>query len=225
MLLKYAALTALTLTLSACASKRLKTDTEMLASSAPNIALEITSEIVREYSDKYNKVLQLNFASQDGHWIRIEKAYLEFDEKSDASPHNIIIGRDLSDWLNAKAEERKIQKQNEDVGGLGLLTLGAAAIALGSSNKSAVTAAGAVAAGGGAGMLLRKEYREAKDAAHQPNWVPDTHLYAPFNIPSMSFVKRWVLINSPSGDFGRYAVLKIRTVEGENLDFKVSLRK
>ena len=215
---------ALSLTLSACASKRLQTPADLVSTTYP-VALEISAEVVPEYTDAYNVVLQINFESKDGQWVRIDKADLDLNN-DDGVVQNIIIGKDLSCWLQAKAEEKKIRSQNEDMGSLGFASAGAALLALGIVGKDAnATAAGAVTTAGVSGYLLRKEYRDAKNAAQQPAWVPETHLYAPFTVPSMSLVKRWVLINTPSGRVNKFAVLNLKTVEGENLVYKIRVGK
>jgi hypothetical protein len=41
----------------------------------------------------------------------------------------------------------------------------------------------------------------------------------------MSLVKRWVLINTPSGRVNKTAVLKIKTVEGETFVYNIQLAK
>lgn len=213
---------ASTLLLSACASRQLGRPAEMLSSSV-RVDLEVSSEVIQEFSDKYNVLVQVNLESKDGQWIRVDSAELDLSNP-DEVVQNIIIGKDLSAWLQAKTEEKKIRDQNEDMASLGILSAGALLIGIGSKqNNKATTATGAIAATGASGYLLTAQARRTKDAAQQAQWVPDTHLYSPFTVPSMSLVKRWVLINAPSGRVNRSAVLKLKTVEGELLTYNLKL--
>jgi hypothetical protein len=217
-------LLAATLLLSACASKKLSRSAELVSTSS-NAALEVSAEVVNEYTDAYNVVMQINFESKDGQWIRVDKAELDLTN-NEGIAQNIIIGKDLNAWLQAKADEKKIREVNEDIASLGLVSAGAVLLGIGAGKGDAsFTTAGAVATAGGGSVLLKKEYRRAMEQAQQAQWVPDTHLYSPFTIPSMSLVKRWVLINTPSGRVNRNAVLKIKTVEGDTFVYNIVLAR
>lgn len=213
-------LLASTLMLSACASRQLGRPAE-LVSTTTQVDLQVSSEVIPEFSDKYNVLVQVNIESKDGQWVRVDRAELDL-ANTDSVAQNIIIGKDLSAWLQSKAEEKKIRDQNEDMASLGVLSAGVALLGLGSgNNNSALVTTGAAATAGASGYVLTTQARRAKDAAQQAQWVPDTHLYSPFTVPSMSLVKRWVLINAPSGVINRTAVLKLTTVEGETLTYKL----
>lgn len=215
-------LLAMTLLLTSCATKKLGQSADLVSSSIP-VDLEVSSEIIHEYTDKYNVVMQINLESKDGQWIRVDSAELDLTN-SDGIVQNIIIGKDLNAWLQAKAEEKKIREQNQDITSLGILSAGIVLATLGSNNGNSNTlTAGSLAMGGASSYLVSKEVRRTKDIAQQAQWIPETHLYVPFTIPSMSLVKRWILINTPSGRVNRKAVLRLKTVEGETLTYKIYL--
>lgn len=217
-------LIATTFMLTACASKQLSRPAELVSSSLA-VDLEVSSEVIPEFTDQYNVLMQINLESKDGQWVRIDSAELDFAD-AEGLVQNIIIGKDLSAWLQAKAEEKKIRDQNKDMASLGILSAGAVLLGIGAAkNDHGTLATGAVATSGASAYLLTKQARRSKEAAQQAEWVPDTHLYSPFTIPSMSLVKRWILINTPSGRVNRTAVLKLKTVEGDTLVYNIYLAK
>ncbi|KYG61623.1 hypothetical protein AZI86_18135 [Bdellovibrio bacteriovorus] len=215
-------LLASTLLLTACASRKLSQPADLVSAST-QVNLEISSEIIHEYTDPYNVVMQINLESKDGQWIRVDSAELDLTN-TDGIVQNIIIGKDLNAWLQAKAEEKMIREQNADITSLGLISAGMVLATLGATqNNNGTLAAGGLAVGGASSYLMSNEIRRNKAAAQHAKWIPETHLYVPFTIPSMSLVKRWILINSPSGRVNRKAILRLKTVEGETLTYNIYL--
>ncbi|WP_347356549.1 hypothetical protein [Bdellovibrio sp.] len=218
------------LLLSACASKDLTIKGEQIpaldpADRANPYKMDVSAEIINEYSDDYNLLLQINFRSRDGKWVRVDNA--EFDlSNSDNEPFNIIVGKDLVTWAEAKAEERRMDRHNTGVAvGLTAATGGALIVAGVLSNSDALTAAGTAAYTGAVAYSAIDGIKGAKAHAQGVAQVPETHLYSPFAIPSMSLAKRWVLINVPSGRISKVANLRLKTIEGQNLEYKLTLAK
>lgn len=215
-------LLAFCLMVSACASKELPVSGR-LVSKTSSANMTATAQVINEYSDDYNILLQINFQSHDGRWVRVEKAELDLSS-SDGAPFNIIVGKDLVTWAEAKAEEKRMKTHNQSVTTMGVaLAGGALAIAGILSDSKELTAAGAATYAGAAGYSTYAGYKEMQGNAQGVKQVPETHLYSPFSVPSMALVKRWVLVNAPTGRIGRIAKLKLTTVEGETFTYHLNL--
>jgi hypothetical protein len=208
------------LTLTACASQELKHNAVPGRDSSNN-GLTVTSEVNDQISDEYNVFIQVNLQNKSGKWIRIDSAELNLANDLN-SPYNIIVGRDLTTWIDAKIEEKKIQDQNDSVGILAAIVAGTTMAAVGGKNSSLGTI-GAVTAVGGLSYATAKDISRSKDNAQSAIQVPETHLYAPFTVPSMSFVKRWILVNAPGGRIAKNGTLKLKTVEGETFTYTLPL--
>ncbi|UXR65095.1 hypothetical protein EZJ49_02390 [Bdellovibrio bacteriovorus] len=218
------------LLLASCASKDLAIKGEPLPATDPAdqsnpYKMDVSAEVIQEYSDDYNLLLQINFRSRDGKWVRVDNA--DFDlTNSDNEPFNIIVGKDLVSWAEAKSEEHRMNHYNKSMGvGLTALTGGALVVAGILSDSDALTALGAAAYGGAAVYSLASDIQQRKAVVQGVPKVPETHLYSPFTVPSMSLTKRWVLINVPSGRISKVANLKLKTVEGQNLQYKLTLAR
>lgn len=213
------------LALTACASQKLANPAKALGGTPQESTLEVTSEIDMTYSDPNNILLQVNFQNKSGNWVRIDSA--EFDmTNAENLPYNIIVGKDLETWFLAKYEEQKIKAHNENAGVLGAILAGAAIGVVGASNNNkAVTAAGVGTILGAAAYKDVKTIQRSIRGAQGIVQVPDTHLYAPFTVPSNSFVKRWILLNVPTGRFMPEAKLNLKTVEGETYTYAVKVLK
>ncbi|HEX7676472.1 MAG TPA: hypothetical protein VF412_20010 [Bdellovibrio sp.] len=211
----------LCLGLSACASKELRIHGQEESSTAL-FNMEVSAEINEDYSDPYNILLQINFESNDGKWIRIDEAEVFTDNKEDA--FNVIVGKDLVSWAEAKDEEKKIRDHNTEMTDNVITGVGGAAVVLGilTGDKN-IAAAGLSGVAAGAGMSAYHKISEKKKNAQGVKMVPEGHLYAPFTVPSMSLTKRWVLINCPSGRVSKVIKLRLKTVEGESVTYKINL--
>jgi hypothetical protein len=214
----------LMLVLTSCASKDLALKADLVESTNP-VNMDVTAEVIEDYSDAYNLLLQINFRSHDGRWIRVDS--VEFDaSSSENDPFNVIVGKDLVTWAQAKAEERRMEIHNDDMATLGLTATGGALAVMGIlSNSKELTAIGTAVTVGGLGHGAYKELSGDQKNAQGVAMVPESHLYSPFAVPSMSLAKRWVLINSPNGKINRIAKLKLKTVEGDVLKYNLALTR
>ncbi|WP_374078803.1 hypothetical protein [Bdellovibrio bacteriovorus] len=221
-MIKYSLVLALLLT--SCASKDLAMRGE-LTSSTSTAKLDVSAELVDEYSDDYNIFLQVNFQSRDGKWIRVDKTELDLSN-SDNQPYNIVVGKDLVAWAEAKAEEKKMREHNKSMGSMGVAAAGGALAVIGIlTDSKELAAAGGLTLIGATGYDTYNNIKNTKNSVQGAKHVPETHLYAPFTIPSMSLSKRWILINAPTGRIGRTAKLKLTTVEGEVLNYNIYLAR
>jgi hypothetical protein len=212
------------LMMSACASKELALKGELTASTS-TAKMDVTAEVLDDYSDDYNVLLQINMHSRDGKWVRVDQSEIDFIS-ADPQPFNIIVGKDLVTWAEAKAEEKRMSDYNSTMKTMGVAAAGGALAVVGVLSKSKSLEAVGTATYVGAGVYgLSKDISNIRDNVQGVKLVPEGHLYAPFAVPSMSFVKRWVLINAPTGRIGRVVKLTLKTVEGEVMTYNIRLIK
>lgn len=210
--------------LSACASRQLPLKGEMTASTTP-LKMQVSSEIIPDYSDEYNILMQINFESDDGRWVRIDTADLDL-ENTDGAPYNVIIGKDLVTWAEAKAEEKKMKDHNASMKSLGFFAASGAMIVAGALSQSdELVAAGYLTYVGTAAYETSKGYTQRRAMAQGVKWVPDSHLMSPFTVPSKTLIKRWVLINAPTGRIAKNIRLNLKTIEGERYTYNIPLVK
>lgn len=206
-----------------CASKDLALKANLVDSTNP-VNMDVSAEVIEDYSDEYNLLLQINFHSHDGRWVRVDSAEFEADGEKD--PVNVIVGADLVTWAKAKAEEHQMDVYNSNMKTLGVMATGGALAVIGVLSKSQeVAALGAATYSGAVAYGAAKNMTETRDRVQGVKMLPESHLYAPFAVPSMSLAKRWILINSPSGKINRVAKLKLKTVEGDVLNYNLALAK
>lgn len=207
--------------LSACATSDLPMKAN-LRNSTGSKDIEVSAEKVSDYSDSYNVLLQINLKNRGGNWVRIDSA--ELDLSASSEPYNIVVGNDLVVWAEAKAEEKRMERYNEGVGVAGtMLAGGALALAGILSRDTTLTALGGATYAGAATWATVNSISHAQKSAQGVQRVPETHLYAPFSVPSMTLIKRWILINAPSGRISKIAKIKLKTVEGDLIEYDLDL--
>lgn len=207
-----------------CASKILK-DVAPAIEPTGKYKIGVTSEPLPELSDAFNIAFQINFKNENGYWLRVDHATLDLSN-ADGSPYNIVLANDLVAWAEAKAEEKKIDAHNSNMKHGLANGLGTAAMLAGLlSNDKSLFQAGAVTTAAATSHKAFYDIQDAKNNAQGVAQVPNTYLYAPFTIPSMGLVKRWVLVNIPTGRIARTGILTLHTVEGEALKYKIQIAR
>lgn len=206
-----------------CASKDLRNKAEQ--SGAEQARMDVTMEVIKEFSDDYNVLVQLNFKNNEGRWLRIDE--VDFDlSNADNSPYNIIVGEDLVTWAQAKSEEKSIDVHNRNVmasaAGVGFGAL--AVIGVLNQNKG-LTAAGLAGAAGSDAYRVTKNKIDEANALQRPVLLPTNHLYRSFTVPSQTYIKKWVLVNVPTGRISKMAKLNLKTIEGEKLQYTLYFQR
>ncbi|MGZ3747067.1 MAG: hypothetical protein ACXWRE_06865 [Pseudobdellovibrionaceae bacterium] len=220
--MKHLLTTLLTLSLAGCASQELR-NKGVPDDKTKDSGLIVSSEILFDLSDTYNVFIQINLQNKTGKYVRIDSADLDLTNVTQ-SPYNIIVGNDLSAWLNAKEEEQRIRGYNQNAALLGIYTAGTALTVGGvSSRNEPLTAIGATAMAGSLAYGTVQNINNQRDFVQQPKKVPETHLYTPFTVPSMSLSKRWILVNIPNGRIARRGKLNLKTVEGETYSYIIPI--
>ncbi len=215
---------SLMLLLSACASKELSLKADLVNGAAP-FNMDVSAAPIPEYSDDYNLLLQINLRSRDGRWVRVDTAEME-PASIDGTPFNVIVGKDLVAWAEAKGNEIKMDRYNSAMKLKGLAAVSGAAIVAGIlTDSDALMAAGMAGSAGVAGYSAVTSMQQTRDLVQGVKPVPESHLYSPFAVPSMTLVKRWVLINAPTGRISKTVNLKIKTVEGDTMTYAIRLKE
>lgn len=221
--------------LTACASSTLQHEGRVYDSTSP-AKIRASTEVLKDYTDKHNVFLQVNFENLENSWMRLELVDFELDFHDENIPYNIVVGDDLKAWAESSEEKLKIRRQNTDGILLGIFAA-STAVTLFSQNQNQmrVGLGGMVASSAFQnGVLFSRAYKDAEGGLK----VPETHLLAPFTVPSMGLVKRWILINFPDEMLMRnntasirgkrrelFVVLKFKTVEGDTLNYRVQIAR
>lgn len=215
-------ITLIALSMIGCASKELPLKATSL-NSTEAYKLNISAEIVEEYSDPYNVLLQINMENTGGNWARIDEAALDLSNV-DGLPYNIIVGNDLRDWAKAKADLISYKEQNQNMALLGANAAGAALFIAGALSKNdGLTMAGATIYGASVVAGISNELEAQKNSVHRTRIVPESHLYSQYSVPSMGLVKKWILVNVPKGRIAKFGTLKLKTIEGEELNYQLPI--
>lgn len=192
-----------------------------------DVDLEISVKLNGDYSDATNFYYDVTIENKGGSYLRIDQVELDF-ENADKAPHNVVVGQDLVAWAESYAIRKEKENYNGDLGTAALVLTGAAIMLAGaatgrSEQSRALVEGGALLAGAGVGWEAYRKIKSSKDKVMNAKWVPESHLYSPVTVPSSGFAQRWILVNLPKKKIANRALLKIRTVEGQEAVYEVPL--
>ncbi len=192
-----------------------------------DVELDISVKLNSAYSDATNFYYDVTIENKGGSYLRIDQVELDF-ENTEKAPHNVVVGQDLVAWAESYAIRKEKENYNGDLGTAALVLTGAALLiagaATGRSDQSrALVEGGSLLAGAGIGWDAYRKIKSSKDRVMSAKWVPESHLYGPVTVPSSGFAQRWILINLPKKKIANRALLKIRTVEGQEAVYEVPL--
>lgn len=176
----------------------------------------VSAEVVPEFSDPTLSFVSITMENKSDKWMRIKTAEFSCGEECNKKV-NIIVGEDLVVWAKSKKEQIAINNYNSDLlrGAFAASGLILAAVAENDSLKTA----GVVVAGGAAAGSVVSSLSKDKKRVENPNWVPEEHIYMPASVPTSLFTRKWILVNHPK-DFDMKAfLLRLKTVEDEELTY------
>lgn len=192
-----------------------------------DIDLEISVKLNGQYSDATNFYYDFTIENKGGSYLRIDQVTLDFED-GQKIPHNVVVGQDLVAWAESYAIRREKEKFNGDLGTAALVLTGAALMIAGaasgrSDQSRALVEGGTALVGAGAAWDGYRNIKSARDKVMNAKWVPESHLMSAVTVPSSGFAQRWILINLPQRRIARKALLKIKTVEGQEAVYEVAL--
>ena len=196
-------------------------------SATKNLDLSISSKQNRSYSDASNIYLDLTIENKSGNWAHVNRIETEFLDPEN-NPHNVIVGPDLEAWAQSLAIRKSKEEHNADLGVAGLLLAGTAlmvaAASGGRGGNAGLAGVGAAAVVTAVGVDAGREIQARKSNVENAKMVPESHLYAPFSIPSNGFAQKWLIVNVPKKRYASIMRLKFFTAEGEEGVYDVSMQ-
>lgn len=188
----------LLLLLNACASIHPGNMGESLQAEKDPI-VRVSAELQSDASDERYTFVTFTIENKSESIVRVLQSDLLF-EPSDIKGTNVLVGRDLSTWLESFQEEQQRKKHNRKIGQLAMV-FGGALISAGGwlANSDSLKALGAGTMAGGAIWSIADSTSDSANLAEGGKKVPDTHIYAPFSVPAGKYLRRWVVIQVPQG--------------------------
>lgn len=184
-----------------------------------DIPLIISGRVIGETDNSVYQYVEVTMENPTEDWVRIQKARLVLDKVADKV--GVIVGEDLRAWTEAMRFKKSKEAHNAALAQAGLVALGAAVAT--TSNNSQTATAGALTALVGTGWALSDGLSTEYNQAVGVNAVPDTHLYAPTNVPAQLFTRRWVLLKKPTNEVVNTIAVEFETVEGQKEIYKINL--
>jgi hypothetical protein len=182
-----------------------------------NINLAVSAESVGDAADSF-ELIYVTFENKGDRWIKIEDVEVPIEPK-DIDKISVVVGKDLTDWASAVEEREKLRQHNKEVALASVAAVGAvAAIATSKSESNtgkAVNATGGALVAGALSYALVDTISNSRTIANSPKKVPENHIYQPFSVPGKLFIRKWLLINRPSGMKIDELVLSVKTIDGE----------
>jgi hypothetical protein len=175
--------------------------------------LRMSAEVIAEHSDEVHKMIVFTFQNTDPDWRRYKSAQVSFGEATDAVT-NIILGEDLSAWVESQRIKRLVEQHNNGLLYAGGILLGTAmAITGANSGKTGLGVAGL----GVAGTAMAANAVDLNRRSLLRTKVGDFtgHIYHPFSVPAGGLTKKWLLVHTPKKHQLKELILTLETIDGE----------
>lgn len=168
------------------------------------------------------QMFEITLENTSDDWLRIDKTTLVTDPA--ASKVSVVVGNDLKSWAEAMALKKNIDNYNKDIGIAATTAAGTAVmIAGGVKNDKALATAGALTYLAGVTWATTDVISSYRSQAIGVRKVPESHIYESFALPGKMFLRKWILVNKPSGLVMNNLVFQFETVAGEKAYYEVKL--
>ncbi len=187
-----------------------------------SLPLKVSAEVIDRDEDSPFELIQVTLENTSSDWVRIDNAEVELGK--DNREISVVVGQDLSDWANAKAQQEKLDAHNRGAIQLLTSTIGAAAAVTGAATNNAGVAIAGTAVMAGSSVWAAADIISSLQAdANGVLKTPKHHLYGPVGIPGKMFVRRWVLLNKRPKTLLNKFVFSLKTVESQKASYVVNL--
>lgn len=168
------------------------------------------------------EMFEITIENLNDDWLRIDKTTLLTDPA--ASKVSVVVGDDLKSWAEATTNKKNMDNHNKDMAIVGTAAAGTLLMVAGGVSKSDnVAAAGAVTYLAGVAWAATDTISSARDQSMGVRKVPSSHIYESFAVPGKMFLRKWILVNKPSGLIMNNLVLQFETVSGEKSIYEIKL--
>lgn len=183
--------------------------------------LVVSAESIENKPAQAFQLIEVTFENTKDDWIRINHIEL-YNPNSSENKVSAIVGADLKTWTEAMKYKMSMDSHNDDMVKSALLGTGYA-LAAGNGKDSNAAAVGVAMMVGTVAWAVTDSIKFGLDQATQSEKVPENHLYRSFAVPGKMFMRRWLLVNRPSGQVIKNLVLLVETLEGQKEYVQIKL--
>lgn len=168
------------------------------------------------------QMFEITIENNSDDWLRIDKSTLVTDPA--VSKVSVVVGNDLKSWAEAMALKKNMDNYNKDIG-LAATTAVGTGLMIGGVVKDNKTVAniGAMTYLAGVTWAAADTISSYRSNSIGVKKVPESHIYESFAVPGKMFLRKWILVNKPSGLVMSNLVFQFETVSGEKAYYEVKL--
>lgn len=196
-------------------------DVDVKSSDVAKADLEISIESLDDLTSDSYRAFAVSFLNNSDQWKRIEQVNIAFPALSQAP--NMLLGKDLSSYLEAVSRRNLIEQHNRQLWMTGL-ALASLATAAGSKNPQISTGAAGLFTGIATYESIN-QVLNSKDRAEFQGALPDQHLLKSFDIPPHLSMSRWFVINLKAKESYIEALVDVTSQGSAKKTFKVIDRR
>lgn len=182
--------------------------------------LIVSAKNMENPNQKSYQLVEVTIENKSDSWVRIQSGQIVVDDPA-TSKVSTVMGKDLSDWAQAKKFEVEKNEYNN------LLTqgviLGTGAVLSVAGKDSDLGKLGSLMVVGTLGWAVFDTVNSEIEKTNTASKVPQSHLGNSAAIPGGLFVRRWVLLNKPAKEKIKTLNIELTTIEGKKALYAVKM--
>lgn len=184
------------------------------------LPLKLSARVVEQKRDGLFELIEFTLENTSEEWLKITNSKILISNP-EVSKLSVVLGDDLIAWAEATQLQKNQDDYNDSLIKTGLMGLGTAAMIAGGSSDARVSGAALVIGtyAWAAGDVLSGKYQTANGVLTKPK----SHLYEPTSVPGKMFLRRWALINKPSGVYIQSIAVQFEDIHGVKGTYNVNL--
>jgi len=156
-------------------------------------------EEVVDFASLYMGLVNITISNHTENWLRIKAVHIRFENPAVDQQVKVPLGSDLYYWGKAMKVKLDVQALNRQIaldvfGGVAALAAGVGAV---TENPGLLAVGGGAAVGSLAVSAIDGLYDQI-GRVEMAQLVPPDHLLTPFAVPPGLFVKKWIVLYTPS---------------------------
>lgn len=185
-----------------------------------DLPLKISAKTIDSKKEQAFQLVEFTLENTSDDWLKINNSQVLIPNPAE-SHLSVVLGQDLVSWAEAMQFQQSQDQYNKDLIRTGLLGVGAVSVVVPGSKDTKT--AGAVLTLGSVGWAAYDVITSARQKVNGVEKNPTTHLYEPMSIPGKMYLRRWVLINKPSGTMLSTVSVQIENINGGKGVYEIPL--